>query len=216
MIDNLQQRDVNYMNKKRKATGFTLIEVLISSIIMFMLVGILFFMVIRGKMAWHASTARSASRQDLQVTSWKIAHELKGTDISLITDGSTGNLNAFSFISAYDQNSNFVTDSSGSPLWQKYVIYYIPSGTSKLIRKEIAVDPSQSATLKALTVSQLTGYLDGKGIVASPSVISLKLTPNTGENYVTLELSTETKNRQGKTDKQSRQMTIAIYNNQVR
>lgn len=203
---------MRFMKKKQWSRGFTLIEILVTLAIVLMLGGILVFMVIRGKMIWQSSVTRSASRQDIQVLSLKIVHELKSSDVGLITDGSSGTPKAFSFVSAYDKNCSFVTNDSGTPVWQKFVIYYIKSGTSNLLRKEVAIAPADLATLKPLTLSQLSGYLDGKGITVSPSVTSITLTPDAVNNSAVLNVATEAKNRNGKTDRQSRQLTVSIYN----
>ena len=200
------------MKNERRTKGFTLIEILVTFAVVLMLSGIMVFMVIRGKTIWQSSVTRSASRQEIQVLSQKIAQELKSGDAAFITDGSVGNLKAFSFVSAYGEKGSFITDDSGAPVWQKYVIYYIKTGTTNLMRKEIPITSSQLTDLKSLTLSQLSGYMDGTGVLASPSVSSIKILPDTDNNSATMDVTTEAKNRNGKIDRQSMQLSVSIYN----
>lgn len=202
------------MCRAKNLKGFTLIEALVTSAVILMLSSIVVFMVIKGKMIWQSSITRTASRQELQVASWKIANELQSGNAAYITDGSTGGLKAFSFISAYDINGNFVTSSSGTPVWQKFVIYYVPTGTKKLLRKEVYKDFVASPDLlRPLTISELTAYCTGDGKLISPSVTALSLVPQSEKKSAVLTVETEAVNRQGKTDMQSRSMTVYVYNN---
>lgn len=214
MKNDVQGRMLLNMYRVKDKKGFTLIETLVTSAVVLMLSSIVVFMVIKGKMIWQSSAARTASRQELQVASWKIAQEIQSSNIGYVTDGSTGNLKAFSFISAYDKNGSFATGSSGAPVWQKYVIYYVPQGTKKLLYKEVYKDFIASPDLlRPLTISELTAYCTGDGKLISPSVTTISLVPQPEKKSAVLTLETEIVNKQGKTDKQSRSMTIYLYNN---
>jgi len=183
----------------------TLVEVLISFIVMIVLSGGLFWILIAGKTIWQASAARSGNRQELQVSTWRIAQELRDSNLSTVTNNTGGTPSAFSFLSAYDSAGTFTLDGTGAPVWQKAVIYYVPQGTTRLLRREVF-----GAFTGPLSAAQLAAYCDGSGSLLSPSLTSLGL--GTGAGAVTLSLSVEKSNGHGKLDRQSRQVAIHLRN----
>lgn len=197
--------------KKEKRKGMTLAELIIGMAVLILLGGIIFLMVIRSKVYFQSSAARTASRQEIQVAVMKISRELRGSNRDLVTTGNQ----SFSFVSAEDRNGLFVTDNYGCVQWQKYVIYYIPAGTKNLLRKEIYQDFSTTAAAP-LTASALASYLDGKGFTISAAAKSLSLTMLDEANAVKLRLDTEQTNTHGKIDRQSAEITVVINNNKAR
>jgi hypothetical protein len=200
---------------EKKRRGLTLAELIISMVVLIILGGIIFLMVIRSKVYFQSSAARSASRQEIQVAMMKMSRELRGSNRDLVTTGTPTGLQAFSFVSAEDRNGMFVTDSYGFVQWQKYVIYYIPAGTRNLLRKEIYRDFSTTAAAP-LSASALMSYLDGKGFGISASAKSISLTMLDEPNAVKLRLDTEQTNTHGKIDRQSAEITVVINNNKAR
>jgi len=87
------------------------------------------------------------------------------------------------------------------------VIYYIPTGSSKLLRKEV-----YGNFTTPLTLAQLQSYCNGDGKLLSKSITSLIITPNTTNNSAQLTLAVQNKNLQGKIDQQSVSMTITMRN----
>lgn len=211
----MKRESEKFMSKNKcPRKGSTLIEMLVTLLIFFLIAGILFMMMIKSKVVLQSSAARSSSRQDLQVVSFKIAQDLMYSKVGFVTDGSAGGLNAFSFISAQDSANKFILSTDGTPAWQKQVIYYIPAGTTNLMRKEMYVDfKANPAALAPLTLAQLSAQLNGTGKLLSGSVTSLKLTPNAaGQSSADLSIQTQAQNQQGKPDQQSGQVTIYIVN----
>ena len=192
-----------YADMKR---GMSLIELLITFVVVILLMGALFWMLLAGKTMWQASVTRSAGRQDVQTASWRIALDLRDSKFDTITNNTSGTPSAFSFLSAYNSGGNFVTDNSGEVSWQKYIIYYIPTGTTRLLKKDV-----YGSFSGALTLPQLTGYCNGAGSLISPSVTSMQLT-NVGSNSATLSLTVENTSKHGTVDRQTKQINIMIRN----
>jgi hypothetical protein len=181
--------------------------------VLVLICGILFTVILESKIIWQAAANRAASRQDLQLSFWKIQKELKGSNVGTITIGSNVDAPAFSFISAYDGSGGFVTDEKGSPMWQKYVVIYVDEDTVRLLKKEIYQDFSDPASVKPLTAAELTSCCDGGGNVISSSVKSLTLTRGPEGKSLKVLLETKSANKQGQADSQSTDIEIIVYNN---
>ena len=185
----------------------TLVEMLISMSILTMAGGIVLGMVVSAKKMWQASVSRVAISQDLQVASLRIVQDLRQANAGVITDNTTGTPVAFSFLSAHNGQGTFQTDPSGKPLWQKEVIYYLPTGTKRLLRKEVAGTFSS-----ALTQAELVGYCDGRGSLCASTVSSLRLVTNGSDHSAALTLACQATNGQGHLDSQGRTVTILMRN----
>ncbi|MCE1248239.1 MAG: prepilin-type N-terminal cleavage/methylation domain-containing protein [Firmicutes bacterium] len=187
--------------------GFTLIESLAAMVALLMITAALFWILLTGKTLWQASVIRSYDRQELQISYQKIENDLQNSNVDTITNNTTSTVVAFSFLSAFDSSGNFTAASDGSPVWQKYVIYYIPSGTKKLMRKEV-----YGSYTKALTTSQLTTYCDGSGMTVANTVAGLSLTTDTATDSATITITTQNKNQLGRADQQSLTSTVFLRN----
>ncbi|MGV8118785.1 MAG: hypothetical protein AB2L14_03370 [Candidatus Xenobiia bacterium LiM19] len=202
------------MKRKRISSAFTIMELLIVMFIISMISGIIIEMTVCSKKTFQAISDRSGSGLDLMVSAWKISGDIKSCSRKYICDGSTGNLQAFSLISARDRNGRYSLKSDGTPNWQAYVIYYIAPGTSKLMRKEEFVDFASDPTLLTPhTIDELKKKMDGSGRKVVTSIKSIRLVPSAGgESAASLFVETELKNQNGRLDRQSRSFTIYIYN----
>lgn len=190
------------MMKKRRA--MSLIEMLIVMVILFFVMGSLFWMVILGQTSWQSSVNQAGERQDTYTNLWRIAQELSDSNTGTITDHTLGTPYGFSFLSAFDQNGKFVTDDQGLPVWQKYEIYYI-SG-DKLLNRDV-----YGSYTKPLTQPQLLGYMDGTGKLLAEGAKAFTLTINPN-NTADINLTIDTINRNGKQDRQVISVTSAIRN----
>jgi prepilin-type N-terminal cleavage/methylation domain-containing protein len=205
---------MNRMNIKHNNTGMTLIEVLIAAVIFLLVSAIMSTMIIKSKTMWQSSSTRASARQELQLISWRVSEDLQGSNVSYVTDGSSGNLSAFSILSAYDKNGNFITNDEGSASWQKYIIYYVKPGTNRLLRKEVFMDFKNNPSLiRPLTIQELSGYMDGTGNLQSPSITLLKLSVNPGNNSASFSCNSSATSQHGTQDQQSVLTTINVYNN---
>ncbi|MBI2251926.1 MAG: hypothetical protein HYU63_04140 [Armatimonadetes bacterium] len=185
----------------------TLIELLSSMIILTIFANALFWILVSAKKNWQESETRLTNLQNLQIASWKMALDLRDSRIATLTDNTGGSPAAFSFLSAYNISGSFITDGDGNPTWQKYIIYYIPSGTTKLLRKEV-----YGSFTSALTISALIAYCDGQGSIISAFMTSLLITPDLSSKSVALSLSAQNTNNQGKIDQQTLNTTIYMRN----
>jgi len=200
--------------QKKKNKGTTLLELLVTIVIFGIIAGILFMLLINSKMVFQSSSTRSLAKLDLETATWEISREVRRSDVKFITDGSKSGILAFSFISAVNNNGQFVLDTNGTPLWQKQVIYYVDSASKKLFRKEIYIDfKANPSALASLSISNLQAQMDGKGKFIANSITNLALTPPlTGESAPKLTIEAQNINSKGNLDKQSRVITIFMYN----
>lgn len=189
-----------------KNNGMTLLEVMVSSLILVISLGSLFWILLSGKTIWQSSMQRSSSRQDLHIATWKISLELRNSRAALVT-AVASSPQGFGFPSAYDSTGRFVTTQAGDPQWQKYVIYCVPSGTTRLMRRELL-----SGFTVPMSVSDLQNNCNGNGQLISPVITASNLVPNSSNDSALLSLATQAVNRQGGIDQQSRSMTIFFQN----
>lgn len=209
-------------------------ELIVCVFSVFFLIDILFFLLLSGKTIWQASIARTANTQDLQVAELKIGAELAQSDLSTVTNNTGTTPPGFSFLSAVNSAGYFVTDVTGSPQWQKYVLYCIPAGATRLMRNEIPLVSlfplGIPSPIPLLSSSQISTFCNGSGTMISSAVTSLSLQPNyntflsvnlssglgvnvgTSNQAVNLSLTLQRKNAQGKSDRQSRGITIYMRN----
>jgi len=181
----------------------TLMELLVTVSILVMIASAMVWMLISAKITFQSSAARSAQRQELQRISRDLVQELGNSSITLLTVTSGGAIPAFGFLSAYDRNGNFVTDATGAPRWQKYTIYYIPAGTSRLLCKEV-----YGTFTQMMTQEQLLSYCTGDGRLLTKSAASMSLAPDTAAGKAIFSLTMRSTSSHGKTDQQSVTMTI--------
>ncbi|MGV8121366.1 MAG: type II secretion system protein J [Candidatus Xenobiia bacterium LiM19] len=188
--------------------GMTLVELTVTMLILALMGGSILWMLVTVKRIYQASIHRGGARQQIQLMIWGIQEDLKDSSFGTLTVTAPGTPpEAFSILSAYDVNHVFITDSKSAPVWQKCIVYYIPAGTTKLLRKEVF-----GAFVSALTSAQLLSYCDGQGKVLSDSVTSMSLVPDKVNRCAALSVTLQSKNNHGKTDIQSRQVTL-LFNN---
>jgi len=190
-----------------KKRGMTLLELLVTLLILSVLAGCLFWMILTGKTYWLASSARNAGSHDLWTAFQKIARELQASGVAVVTDNTAGNPPAFGFLSAYDSQGNFITDTLGAPTWQKCVIYYLSSPSNRLMRREI-----YGTFTQPLTAQELAAYCDGQGVMVAASITQLGLTVNIINNSVQLTLTAENAGPKGESDRQTNSVTIFLKN----
>lgn len=191
--------------------GMSIIEMLLVLFILALLSGSIFSMFVNGKTIYYASLTRSSARQDLQVVFWQIERELRDSNLATLNNCTSGgpscpggSTRAFSFSSGYDNSGNFITDATtGAAIWQKYVVYCVPSGSTMLFRKEESLGTS---------LTDQINHCVAQGKRVSSGVTSLLLTPNFTNASVTIYLTTQNTNILGKIDQQSRDFTLFLRN----
>jgi len=212
----------------------SLVEMIIVMVIIMFMASALLWMLVAGKKIHQSSVTRGGNRQDMQVITSRIADELKDSNVNsistlIITPATPPNLprvRAISFLSAYplandpSKDRTLRTDPDGVPLWQKYVIYYIPINTTRLLRKERPLTP-------AITSANIGNYCTGVDGQTISSSIAFEL-DNNGNNILTLprfyfgfytsdssailNVTVRSKSLHGKFDEQSKVMKIFLLN----
>lgn len=197
--------------KMGRHKGMSLIELLLGVCIFSMLMTTLFSMLGAVRSIWFASMGRSEEVLDLLVISRRIARELQSSNISSMANCTIANPEcpggapiAFSFPSAYDANGLFVTNAAtGTAVWQKNVVYCVPSGTTQLLRSEESLSSSISERLNNCVAH-------GKRI---SSVIALmQMNTDSNRSSATLSVTSRKTNQLGKLEEQSQNITIFVLN----
>lgn len=185
----------------------TLVELLITSVILLLLLGIFVWMIVAVKSAYQSSVIHTKGRQDLQTSFFNITREMMNSSYSSFTDGTSQTTKSISFLSAFDRNGVFVTDSNGAPIWKKYVIYYVPSGSARLLKKEV-----YGTFTTSLSSEALAAYCDGGGKLITNSLSQMTCTPDSATKSCLLSLALESTNYNGKPDRQSGEMRVFFRN----
>jgi len=186
----------------------SLVEMLITLFILTILSGVLFWMLLAVKSGYQASTARAGGRQGLNLALAGISREMMDSSVDTVTNNSSSLPPAISFLSAFNSQGTFVTNpSDGSCVWQKYVIYYIPAGTTTLLRRDI-----YGSFTGPLSSAQLQSYCNGQGKRVISSITSLGLTLNPGNKTAVLSLGVRDTSIQGKSDQQAQSITVLFHN----
>lgn len=191
-----------------RPTGMTLVELLISMVILAMAAGVVVGLLVTAKNTWQASATHVAVTQDLQVAATRMISDLRDGSVETLTDNTAGTPVGFSLLSARDAGGTFVTDNGGLPVGQKVVIYYIPDGTRRLLRKEVYGSFTVGQTHAQLT----SACADGKGSLCASNVTSLRLVPNPSDHSAMVYLTCQAANTQGRIDRQSRTFTVLMRN----
>lgn len=184
-----------------------LIEMLSSMLIIMTLAGNLFFMLKAARNVWQSSMGRSAGHHELHPAFHRIEDQLKNSSASLVTSNTTGNPRAFCFLSALDRDGNFATNKKGDPAWQKYIIYYIPPGETRLFSREVYGDFAAP-----LSKDRLMSYASGQGELVLDDVSSIGLKVNPRNNSAIFSITISSVNKNGRTDEQTTQETIFMRN----
>lgn len=172
--------------------------------------GAIAMMLVALKSKWQAGVTRASVRQDLQTTLLQMAQEMRNSEAALVTDGTAASPVAFSFPSAYDARGAFITDASGGAVWQKFVVYYVPTGTSRLLRKEVYQLPTLPPIQQ--TLAELTASCDGKGTLVSDSTHALTLAADGERGACTVGLTLRSQSRHGKTEETSQSLYVLMRN----
>jgi len=187
--------------------GMTLVELLITLVMILILMGTFVWMIVWVKSAYQSSVTHTRLRQELQISFSTMAADMMNSSYSTLTDATSQSTKAFSFLSAADLNGVFSTDGNGSPVWKKYVIYYVPGGSRKLLRKEV-----YGSFTAALSTTDLNAYCDGKGKHISSSLSQMTCTPDSASKSCVISITLESTNYNGKTDSQSRDLRVFFRN----
>ncbi len=194
--------------KVLKRPGMSLVEMLVTLMILVIMSAVLFWVLMMVKTGYQASSARAGGRQDLALALAGISGEMMDSNVDTVTNNTSLIPPALSFLAAYNSQGGFVTDpSNGKPVWQKYVIYYIPSGTSSLLRMEI-----YGTFTGPLSTAQLQAYCNGQGRRVISSASSLGLALDTGNRTASISLTVRDTSVHGKADQQTQSLTV-FFNN---
>ena len=194
------------LNIKLKA--MSLIELLITLLIITLLTGIIIWLFLAGKKVWLASEVRVSLRQEMQIVTHRITRELQDSNLKLLTSVDNGSLKAFSFPSAFDDNGKFVTDSRGYPVWQKYLIYYLADDSTVLLKKTVKDKDFE----EGLAEDELISYCDGTGVKAASSVEDFTFAINKEDENLGFSIKFKKKNRLGEVEEMSFETKVFILN----
>ncbi len=191
----------------KSTRAMTLVELIISMAMISLLMGAFMWMLLAGRSMYQSSATSSRISQDAQVFISKIREDMRESDCSSITYQNNVKRTAISLVSARDQAGNYVTNESGAPVWQKYIIYYCPGTSTVLKRREVY--RRYSGPLLATTMAL---YCDGTGTVITRSLDTLTCKVQKNPSICTLTLVMAAVNDRGNADEQTWNTTFYLRN----
>jgi hypothetical protein len=179
---------------KVSGRGITLIEIVVASSLSLVVLGLLVMLFVPAKMSCVTGDSKAEVNMNAYRSLSRLTRDLQDSSSSSITYdlAATPTVpSAISFMSPYDRYGRFMTEAStGKAVWQSYTIYYLPSGSKKLLRKTVAITPT--TTPARLTLAELKKQLDGTGDTAAFDASSFIITPKTAySTYVDISIGTE-------------------------
>lgn len=140
--------------------------------------------------ATHSKVAKESLFQTrLLSAASRLSEELSRSDSTTLTDMTGSGDQALSFLSATDVSGDFTVNGDGAPKWQKYVVYFIPSGSGELMRGEYYGDFTGPASVSRL--AEICGSRKGCQPIAKVSSLRLKVDLSTGLLVFTIAGPTE-------------------------
>jgi len=177
----------------RHISGVTLIEIVVASAISLVVLGLILLLFVPVKLSCITGDSKAEVNMNAFRSLSRMTGELRGSTISSVTyDLSAVPTvpSAISFLSPYDRYGRFITDTTGKAVWQSYIIYYIPSGTNRLLRKTVTITPTSTAS--RLTLAELKSRLDGTGETAAFDASSFTISPKSAySTFVDIRIGTE-------------------------
>lgn len=177
----------------RRISGITLIEIVVASAISLVVLGLILLLFVPVKLSCITGDSKAEVNMNAYRSLSRMTEELRGSTISSVTYDLAAVPtvpSAISFLSPYDRYGRFITDSTGKAIWQSYIIYYIPSGTNRLLRKTVTITPTSTAS--RLTLAELKSRLDGTGDTAAFDASSFTISPKSAySTYVDISIGTE-------------------------
>lgn len=184
--------------------GMTLLETLFTLAVLTILMGTLSTLLLAGKSNWLVARAVRQTRQSLNdVLEERLARELHASSAGSLTVGS----GCFSFLSARGLTQSLVTDGSGLPIWQAYVVYSLDPGSGRLYRRTA---PAGVGPLSSAQLQSLAGRSGGQQLAEGLS--RLELSRATGSRLVVLTLTARAQGSTGKWTELSRQLSVVMWN----
>lgn len=166
--------------------GFTMTELMVSSFLFLIILGIVLQFIVFSNIYWKAGEARMGVSIAAMTTIERIRRDMQGAPYYSITNNTSSSPKAMSFASPRDNTGNYVTDSGGDLQIQKQVIYYIPAGTKILRKTEF-----ETGSGEALSVEELTTYCDGSGQMISNCITGFTAIHDDTEQLIEVTIEAE-------------------------
>jgi len=170
----------------RGRSGFTLIEVLVAGSLALLVMGLAYAMFMLSDRYFRITDVKTEVQLNALLASQRLQNELRGTIISSVTNATGSAPPALCFQTAYDGNGVFQTDDYANPVWQSYVIYYLPVGSTTMRRFSFA----SPATVSPLGIAEVQSYCTGSGRIVGYDVIEFSAQVNAAESLVTVNIGT--------------------------
>lgn len=126
-----------------KRRGLSLLETMISAVLLGILTSLLFFVYRMGASSLMKGQAQTELLQDVQASSSRLLREIERStyaSLSLDPPPPGGPATAISLLSAIDPAGQFAYDPAvGEPTWQKYVVLYYDAPSEELRWREVVL-----------------------------------------------------------------------------
>ena len=158
-----------------KRRGFSLIELSSAMVSVSLLTTMLFWTLAAGRTLWTQSDTAIRIQQDLHRDAGpQLERELRRSLYASLVNLTGDDSPALSFASAADCTGFCTNVTTGDPVWKTQIVYYVPVGTTRLMRAEV---PFSGV---ALTPAQVRSTVAaGSGLLVADTIASLLLTGRT-------------------------------------
>lgn len=129
----------------------TLLEMLLTISLLGLLMGAVLTIYVSGARAWRKTDARSELLGEAQVCTSNLVADLERSTYAGLELGSGGD--ALAIASLYDKDGKFELTLDGTPVWQRWIVYYLRDGA--VHRTEVPwtaplADRAEATTLASL------------------------------------------------------------------
>lgn len=189
--------------------GMSLSEVLITTVVLMVISSALFWMLLAGKALWLRETGVGSLDQAVDAGLRRIMADFEDSAFDTVTLHMGSDIQAISCLSAWSPTTGqFVTDSQGKPVWQKYVIYYVESSTRTLRRKVLDSTNWSGGFTEPLSQTDLVAQCTA-GMRVAESIINMQAVLDGNTSVLTVTLTAQAPNYRDRVD--SRQGSLSIH-----
>lgn len=147
--------------RTRRKPGFTLIELSIYASLLGVFLLAIYGVFVASMRYFSLSQLTNDIQLSAQRSVRRMVDELSDSTLLGLKLFNTSSANGVLFLSARNQSGRFVTDASGTIVWQKWICYYSDTAQGTIVRKELAITPSttppSSSSLTLATFQSMAG-----------------------------------------------------------
>jgi len=176
------------MKRQYRQLGFTLAEMMVSCTLLLAVGTVTDALLVLTQRYVVSAQCRVAIQVNGAYALERVLLDMHDSNIVSLTNGTSSNPPAISFLSCRDKFGNAQATSTGAPYWQAYIVYYV-SSSGALMWQRVVPAGLPSATATALTSTQLSNYCTG-GRPMAFGLTAFSVTPNASAGSASATVTT--------------------------